>query len=78
MTIGSNDFNIGDEIYIEPHSLVFTCALDGNATKHAYPATQFLNFTPTDASYDVATGEFSATIGAHTLKVGDKVEFKPS
>ena len=78
MTIGSNDFNIGDEIYIEPHSLVFTCALDNNATKHAYPANQFLNFTPTDASYDVATGEFSATIGTHTLKVGDKVEFKPS
>ena len=78
MTIGSNDFNIGDEIYIEPHSLVFTCALDGNATKHAYPANQFLNFTPTNATYDVATGEFSATIGTHALKVGDKVEFKPS
>ena len=78
MTIGSNDFNIGDEIYIEPHSLVFTCALDSNATKHAYPANQFLNFTPTNATYDVATGEFSATIGTHTLKVGDKVEFKPS
>ena len=78
LTIGSHDFNIGDEIYIEPHSLVFTCALDGNATKHAYPATQFLNFTPTLATYDVASGEFSATIGTHTLKVGDKVEFKPS
>ena len=78
LTIGLHDFDIGDEIYIEPHSLVFTCARDGNATKHAYPATQFLNFTPTDATYDVASGEFSATIGTHALKVGDKVEFKPN
>ena len=78
LTIGSHDFVIGDEVYLEPHSLVFTCARDGNATKHAYPARQFLNFTPTDATYDVASGEFSATIGTHALKVGDLIEFAPS
>ena len=31
------------------------------------------NFTPTDAEYDVGSGYFTLTIGAHTLKVGDFV-----
>ena len=78
ITIGSHDFNIGDSIYLEPNSLTFTCALDSNATEHTYPTTTFIKYTPTGATYDPATGEFSATIGANALKAGDLVEFKPS
>jgi len=78
ITIGEHDFAIGDSIYIEPNSLTFTCALDGNTTEHSYPTTEFMNFTPTSCTYDVATGEFSAEIGYGALKAGDKVEFKPN
>ena len=77
ITIGSHDFEIGDSIYIEPDSLTFTCALDGDLTEHSYPTTEFINYTPTLASYDPATGEFWAQIGVNALKVGDLVEFKP-
>ena len=77
LTIGSHDFAIGDNIYIEPNSLVFTCALDGNATEHSYPATTFTKHTPTNATYDPLTGEFSATIGSHNLQAGDTVTFAP-
>ena len=78
ITIGSHDFNVGDSIYLEADSLTFTCELDSNVTEHTYPTTAFINYTPTDATYDPATGEFSATIGTNALKAGDLVEFKPS
>ena len=78
ITIGSHDFAIGDSIYIEPDSLTFTCALDGDVSEHSYPTTEFINYTPTTASYDPATGEFSADIGVNALKIGDLVEFKPN
>ena len=78
LTIGSHDFNIGDSVYIEPNSLTFTCALDSNVTEHTYPTTQFINYTPTAATYVPETGEFSVTIGTNALKAGDLVEFKPS
>ena len=77
ITIGSHDFEIGDSIYIEPDSLTFTCALDGDLTEHSYPTTEFIDYTPTFASYDPETGEFWSVIGAHNLKAGDLVEFKP-
>ena len=76
--IGSHDFKIGDSIIIEPNSLTFTCELDGNATTHTYPTTEFINYSPTGATYDPVTGEFSVSIGAHALKAGDLIEFKPS
>jgi hypothetical protein len=34
-------------------------------------------FTPTAATYDSATGVFTATIGTHKLKVGDGIVFSP-
>ena len=77
LLIDRHDFKIGDSIYLEPNSLTFTCDLDGNATEHSYPTTEFIKYTPTNATYDVATGEFSATIGTNALKAGDLVEFKP-
>ena len=77
ITIGSHDFNIGDNIYLEPDSLTFTCALDGDTTQHSYPTRDFIKYTPTNATYEPTTGEFSATIGTNALKAGDLIEFKP-
>ena len=74
LTIGSHDLQLGDEIIIAPESLTFTCASDGNATQHTYPTTTITSFTPTAATYDPSTGIFTATIGAHKLKVGDFIE----
>ena len=77
LDIGSHDLQPGDEIIIAPESLTFTCATDGNATQHSYPTTTITQFTPTAATYDPATGVFSATIGSHKLQVGDLIEIAP-
>jgi hypothetical protein len=74
ITIGAHDFQVGDKVLIAPDSLTFTCALDGNATQHTYPTTTIASFTPTGATYDPATGIFTATIGSHKMIVGDLVE----
>lgn len=75
ITIGSHDLQVGDEILIAPDSLTFTCTLDGNVTEYTYPTTTITRFTPSTASYDPATGEFTADIGTHKLRVGDEIEF---
>jgi hypothetical protein len=77
LTVGAHDLQIGDEINIAANSLTFTCDTDGNVTNYTYPTTTITNFTPTNASYDPATGVFTATIGAHKLKAGDEIEIAP-
>ncbi|SVA33728.1 uncharacterized protein METZ01_LOCUS86582, partial [marine metagenome] len=37
ITIGSHDFEIGNNINIGSNSLTFTCAMDSHATNHTYP-----------------------------------------
>ena len=75
ITIGAHDLQIGDEVLLAADSLTFTCATDGNATQHTYPTRTVSNFTPTTASYIPSTGEFTANIGTHKLRVGDMIEF---
>ena len=77
ITIGAHDLQVGDEVMIAPDSMTFTCATDGNATQHTYPTTTITNFTPSIATYVPETGEFTANIGPHKLKVGDEIEFAP-
>jgi len=77
ITIGAHDFAVGDKIRIEKNSMVFTCALDGNTSQHAYPSTTFETWTPSTATYVPSTGEFTVTISANQLKAGDTVTFKP-
>ena len=77
LTIGAHDLQLGDEIIIAPDSMTFTCDTDGNVAEYTYPTTTISNFTPTNATYDPATGVFNATIGAHKLKAGDEIEIAP-
>ena len=75
ITIGAHDLQVGEQVLLAADSLTFTCATDGNATQHTYPTTTIASFTPTDASYDPSTGEFTADIGTHKMIVGDEIEF---
>jgi len=45
--------------------------------KEVNHSTSFNKFTPTNATYDPATGVFTATIGTHDLVKGDSVWLKP-
>ena len=77
ITIGAHDLQAGDKINIAANSMTFTCDTDGNVTNYTYPTTTITNFTPTNATYDPATGVFTATIGSHKLKAGDQIEVAP-
>ena len=37
LTIGSHSLTVGESVKLVTESLIFTCATDNNATKHAYP-----------------------------------------
>ena len=37
LTIGSHSLTVGESVKLLTESLIFTCATDNNATKHAYP-----------------------------------------
>jgi len=66
-TIGTHSLSIGQYIEIEPESLTFTCASDGNVTPIAYPRT-------TDPAFQTKleiTGKTSTTI---TVNVGTSSE----
>ena len=63
LTIGSHSLVAGNQIYIQPHSLVFTCTKDGNATEHAYPRT-------TDPYYNDSIAITGVTGTTITVNVG--------
>ena len=46
--------------------------------KEVAHTSTYTNYTPTNASYDPATGIFTAEIGAHNLVKGDTVYLKPN
>ena len=103
LTVPNHGFAEGNKVRIADGSLVFTCAMDNNATEHSYPrptdpvSGEWLTisdvevntfkvnveaaggdhaYTPTNGSYDAASGELTLTIGGHDLKVGDGILIK--
>ena len=69
-TIANHGFNLSDKILISPESLVFTCALDNNASTHRYPRPAAGDGQP-DFAYKrwlsisaVTTNTFTVNVGA--------------
>ena len=99
LTIGTHTLTTSDTVTVRPHSLVFTCDADNDASFHAYPragdpafntplaisaetgttitvnvgASPLVQYTPTAATYDPATGDMELTIGSHSLEINDYV-----
>ena len=99
LTIGTHTLTTSDTVTVRPHSLVFTCDADNDASFHAYPragdpafntplaisaetgttitvnvgASPLVQYTPTAATYDPATGDMVLTIGSHSLEINDYV-----
>ena len=57
-------------------SVTFTCDHDSNATNHSYPRAERKKFTPTDASYNTATGIVTVTVAGHGIKKGEYIKVK--
>ena len=57
-------------------SVTFTCDHDSNATNHSYPRAERKKFTPTDASYNTATGIVTVTVADHGIKKGEYIKVK--
>ena len=99
-TVANHGLTNGELIKIANNSLTFTCGMDSNASEHKYPratdpysgdwlsvydvaqnsfkvqiadAGSNVEFTPTGAAYDPATGDLELTVGAHNLSVGDGI-----
>ena len=100
ITVPNHGLSNGELIKIAKESLTFTCGMDNNATEHVYPratdpyfgdwlsvydvatnsfkvqiadAGPNVEFSPTDASYNPATGDLELTVGAHNMSVGDGI-----
>jgi len=54
LTIGTHDFEVGNNINITTNSLTFTCALDSHSTNHTYPRATGSN-APGGADYAYET-----------------------
>ena len=63
--------NVGPSSDVSVHTFV-------SATANNIKTAKYISaYTPTNATYDPATGDFVATIGQHNLVAGDYVEIKP-
>ena len=65
----------GQSVKIADGGITFTCALDSNASNHAYPRTDIINHTVTDATYDPTYGDMDVTVVGHSMRTGDYVKF---
>jgi hypothetical protein len=71
LTIPGHDLVIGSQFVIAEEGITFTCALDGNATEHAYPRSSGVpNDTGRDPFYNVALRVQSVTTDTVTVNVG--------
>ena len=76
LTIGSHNFTVGTSIDVDPNSINFTCAQDGNTTTHSYPRTLIDSFTVTGATYTASTGAMTVTVNDHGMVDGDWIKFE--
>ena len=89
LTVGQHGVRVGDSVVIDNDALTFTCAMDGHATKHAYPrlgtdptsgqaievtAVGETSHTVTGATYTPATGILQLTIAGHGFANGDYIK----
>ena len=71
LTIGTHNLSAGNEIFIAPNGITFTCALDSNATTHAYPrASGVPNETGKDPFYYAPLTILETTATTITVNVG--------
>ena len=88
VTIGANDFKVGQTINLAPGSIDFTCDQDDNQTVHSYPrpSDPYYNepveitaignstHTATNAVYDPAEGKLTLTIADHGMRQDSMVK----
>ena len=74
LTIGSHSLTVGESVKLGTESLIFTCATDNNATKHAYPRAATITHPSTYAfgncSDVLATVDTLIGIVGDALKAG--------
>ena len=70
---------LGDTIKLTDSSIVMSCD-NGGVSNQSYPRTDTVSYTPTDATYDTATGVIEITHGggAGAFVNGDQVRFDDS
>ena len=88
VTIGANNFKVGQTINLAPRSINFTCEQDDNQTVHAYPretdpyysqpveisAIGNSTSSVTDATFDPAEGKLTLTIPDHGMRQDSQIK----
>ena len=77
VTSAGHGLTNGAKILVEPYAWKFTCALDGNATQHAYPRP-YKSKTPTGVTYNPSTGIATFTVANHGLATGSAIKLLPN
>ena len=88
MNVGQHGLGVGRNVVLVDNSFIFTCDLDGNVEQKSYPRpgtdpyagksieitnVGFTEHTPTNVSYDAATGVVEFTINSHGFNNGDYI-----
>ena len=74
MTISQHGLDVGDRIYLEPESFVFTCDMDGNRTEHKLPSVG----QPAYAGQLTINSITDNTISVNVGKSGPNINFNPT
>tara|TARA_B100000287_G_scaffold416259_1_gene450722 strand:- start:20439 stop:31691 length:11253 start_codon:yes stop_codon:yes gene_type:complete len=78
LTIGAHTLERGETVKIAPESLIFTCAKDGNATKHRYPQGGDPYFNGTPVTKVISNTQIEVNVGISTVptfyNTGGKVQ----
>ena len=89
VTVGQHGLGVGRSIVLDDNSFTFTCAADGNATQHTYPrpgtdpyagksiaitSVGSTSHTPTNVTYNPASGDVAITLAGHGFSDGDYIK----
>ena len=91
VTVGQHGLGVGRSVVLADNSFTFTCDQDGNTTQHTYPrpgvdpwagksieitAVGETSHTPTNVTYDAASGIVVFTINGHGFSNGDYIKIQ--
>ena len=74
MNVSQHGLDVGDRIYLQPESFVFTCDMDGNRTEHKLPSVGQPAYNKQLTINSITDDTISVNVG----KSGPNTKFTPT
>ena len=74
MNVSKHGLDVGDRIYLQPESFVFTCDMDGNRTEHKLPSVGQPAYNKQLTINSITDNTISVNVG----KSGPNIKFNPT